>query len=992
MKKITSLILVLTFVLSMSSDIFALTDTYIFTDPVSNVYVGQTEATDMIKNLNFTDTKNSPYQEAITRMGAFDIVKGYGNTFQPTRYVTNEEALAFLMRSVGLEEQAQLNAVQIQATNPDSSLLGLWSLGYLQEAQRLGLITQQDYQDALNPDQSSLSEDSFKRTDLAKREDIAYWIATLENTISPDEFPIKTDLQKIYTYTDYQNISPDRVIAVETVTANGIMNQNTTTFNPQGPVSRGELASILENLDSIYLRQNSLEKKTGTVGGVKSNVSRTTGQYTQVDQYYIRNNVGKIDVIEKEYNSNISPQVQNRDVVVFKNGQVGGLNLLKEGDQIEYIVETTPNKNPNELTCLYIEVTNSSLKNETVFGKLESVDKDNQQITIRDYNTDQTKTYYTAASMFGVNPDTNQPYMIMDQKLYDISKLPYGAGVNLHLKNGIVADVEYVGNPTIINEVRGIVVENEPEFGYMVIYNNDGTKITYNYDTGSLQTVKKVEHYQTDTIGYIDQVFKSGNYNPVNSTIDKIEPGDIVYIRPSKTNPTYIESISAATNYTTKAGTVLSYVDNGTTTNMLVEFDNGTQSMYTFPSDITITKEGKLINSSEIVVGDRIKFLVNTAIISPGYVIESVKEIAVEGNYGDVSKIVKGQISGVNSIQQTVQIQNAQTLEKSGWKNYNQVQSYSLKGDPRVYYNGEQIDLAYAEKYLKRGDNEAYIALNNSYSGETVTQISIYSGRDTLLPYDTVVNATNGSFVLANNFSTITTDPGTIVVRNGKLVSPQNISANDYAQVSLNGGNNAAVVNITDAPATDGVQIARGRVQSVDDGQSFTVESMAQLYDGEWVVTPIARTFNIDNNTVYINASGQVASIDEFLDYTTDSVTGDVFNIITYDNATAAYIIAAPYTKQPVKGTVYEIDDDMVYLKDVMYLDMKTNTWKVISNKDNTCGLQTFDNTVIVKNDNVVGTSALEVGDNITFYTQALDYNNMTSGMTIGGYIVEVTN
>ncbi len=992
MKKITSLILVLTFVLSMSIDTFALTDTYIFTDPVSDTYVGQTSSTDMISNLNFTDTVNSQYQEAITRMGAFDIVKGYGNTFNPTRNVTNEEAIAFLIRSVGLEKQAQLNAVQIANNTTDTSLTSLWSLGYLQEAVNLGLITQEDYQNATMEDQSTLQDGAFNRGALAKREDIAYWIYVLENNFSPDEFPITSDLQKIYTYSDYQNISPDRVIAVEAVTANGIMNQNTASFDPQGAVSRGEFASILKNLDSIYLSQNGLEKKTGTIGGIKSNIERTTGQYTRVDQYYIRNNVGKIDVVEKEYNQNISPQIQNRDVVVYKNGSVGGLSLLREGDQVEYIVETVPNKNIGELTCLYIEVTSSILQNETVFGKLENVDKDNQQITIRDYNTDQTKTFYTAQSLFGTNPDTNQPYMIMDQKIYDINKLPYGAGVNLHLKNGIVADVEYVGNPTIINEVRGVVVENEPDFGYMVIYNNNGTKTTYNYDTGSLQTVKKVDYYQTDDIGYIDQVFKSGNYNPVNSTIDKIEAGDIVYIRPSSSNPTYIESISASTNYTTKAGTILSYVDNGTTANMLVKFDNGTQSMYTFPSNITITKEGQLINSSGIVVGDRIKFLVNTAIISPGYVIESVKEIAIEGNYGDVSRVVKGQISGVNGIQQTVQLQNAQTLEKSGWKNYNQIQSYSLKGSPNVYYNGQQIDLAYAQKYLKRGDNEAYIALNNSYSGESVTQISIYSGRDTLLPYDTVVNSSNGSFVLANNFSNISTDPGTIVVRNGKLVSPQNISANDYAQVSLNGGNSAAVVNITDGPTTSGVQIARGRVQSVDDGQTFTVESMAQLFDGEWVVTPIARTFNIDNNTIFIDETGQVSSIDEFLDYTVDSVKGDVFNIITFDNVNAKYIISAPYTKQPVKGTVYSVDDDMVYLKDVMYLDTKTNTWKVISNKDNTCGLQTFDNTVIVKNDNVVGIDALEVGDNIDFYTTALDYNNMTSGMTIGGYIVEVNN
>ncbi len=993
MKKVVSFLLTISMVLSMNINAFALTDTFIFSDAVQNTYVGQTEATDMISNLQFTDTNGSNYQESISRMGAFDIVKGYGRTFNPTRNVTNEEALAFLIRSVGLEKTAQQNASNLLANTNDKSLANLWALGYLNEAQRLGLITNAQYQNALAEDQTALGEGAFLRGATATREDIAMWIVLLENSLSEDAFPIKRDLQKIYTYTDYANIAADRVIYVETVTANGIMNTNTTTFNPKGGVSRGELTSILKNLDSIYFTQNGLEKKTGTVGGLKTNITRTTGQYTGADQYYIRNNLGKIDVIERQYNNNISPQVQNKDVVVYKNGVVGGLSLLKEGDQIEYIVETIPNKNPNELTCYYIQVTNSGIQRETVFGKLESVNKAGQQITIRDYKTDQTKTFYTASSMFGLKSNTNKPYMLMDQKIYEIDKLPYGSGVNLNLVNGVVADVQYVGEPTIINEVRGIVVENNPSFGYMVIYNNNGTKTTYNYDKGSLQTVKKREYYQPeDTIGYIDQVFKSGNYNPVNSTIDRIEAGDIVYIRPSANDKTYIESISASPNYTTKAGTIKSYIDNGTTVNMLVQFDNGTQSMYTFPSEIIITKEGKLINSSDIVVGDYAKVLVNTAIITPGYVIETVKEIAVEGDYTNISSVVKGQLSNVDNIQKTLQVQNAQTLDKSGWNNGKQIATYSLKGAPEVFYNGKQIDLAYASTYLKRGNNVVYMAMESSYSGDNVKKVSIYDGRDTLLSADTIVNANNGSLVLANNFQNITTDNGSIVIKNGKLVSPSNLSVYDYAQVSLNGGSKAAIVNVTDKSTTNLLQISRGRVQSVDEGQSFTVQSLAQLADGKWTVSAVARTYNIDFNTIYLTEDGEVLSMEQFIDYTEDSVYGDVYNIISFDGVYADYIISAPYTKQPVKGTVYKVDGDVVYLKDAMYLNTTTNTWSIISRKDNTCVLTTYPNTIITKNDNVVGVSKIEVGDQIDFYTTTLDYANMASGMDIDGYIVEVKN
>ncbi len=994
MKKVISLILALSLIMSLSINAFALTDTYIFTDTVSNTYVGQTEANDMMKNLSFTDTKGSAYQESITRMGAFDIVKGYDKKFNPQGFVSNQEAIAFLIRSRGLEKKAQQNAAALKTTLPNSSLLPLWSLGYLQEAANLGIITNADYKNALIEDQSELSEDAFRRSALATREDIAMWIAKLENTYSPNEFPIKTDLQKIYTYTDYQQIDPENILYVETVTANGIMGTNTTKFNPKGAISRGEFSSVLKNLDSIYFKQNGLTKKTGTVGGVKLSNTITTGQYNAKDQYYIRNNTGKIDVIEKQYNKNISPQVQNKDVVVYKGGLVGGLSLLKEGDQIEYVVETKPKKNPNELTCYYIQVVNPKLTQSTVFGKLESVDKDNQTVTIRDYKTNQTKTYYTAGSIFGINSNTKKPYIKMDLKQYEIDKLPYGSGVNLHLSNDVVADIEYVGEPTLVTEVRGIVVENNPNLGYLVIFDNKGNKSTYNYDIGSLQTVKKLEYYQNeDQIGYIDQVFKNGNFNPVNSTIDKIEAGDIVFIRPSKTDAKYIESISASPNYTTKSGTITSYTDNGTTTNMLVTFDNGTQSMYTFPSDITITKNGQLANAADVTVGSHIKFLVNTAIITPGYVIETVKEIALESAGSNISKIVKGQLAGVDNVQKALQVQNSQTLEKSGWKNYNQVGNYSLKGNVDIYYNGKKIDVDYANRFLKRGNNEAYIALENSYSGENVKKVSIYDGRDTLLPADTVVNSSpNGSFVMANDFRQLDTDAGAIVVKNGRLVSPQNIAAYDYAQVALNGGNKAAVVNITEQGGSDGIQIARGRVQSVNDGQSFTVESIAELSNNKWTVSAVARTYNIDNSTVFITSDGNVDSIDNFIDYTAKSVYGNVYNIISKDGVHADYVISAPYTKQPVKGTVYKVDGDKIYLNDATYLNQKTNTWTVISRKDNTCVVKTYPNTAIVKNNQVTKPSKLVVGDKVTFYTDSLDYSKVTSGMTINGYIVEVNN
>lgn len=992
MKKVLSLILSVLMVISSQTSVFALTDTYIFTDTVTNTYVGQTEANDMIKNLAFTDTGSSKYSESIAQMGAFDVVKGYGNTYQPNKNVTNQEAIAFIIRGLGREKNAQANAATLKQTNPGASYLDLWALGYLQEANNLGIITPNEYTDAINPDQSSLTDPAFRREAVAKREDVAKWIFLAENTLSPDEFPLKKDMQKVYTYSDWKDISLENLEYVETVTANGIMNSDTTKFNPKGGVPRGEMADILSNLDSIYFRQNNLTKKTGTVGGIKKNVDRTTGQYNAVDTVYIRNNLGKIDVIEKQFNSNnISPQLQAKDVPVYKNGKVYGLSALAEGDQIEYIVETVPNKNPNEYTCYYINVVNSKLADSTVFGKLDAVDKANSTVTVRDYKTNITTKYYTAEGVFGTD-DLGNDYMIMDQKRYEVNKLPYGSGVNLHLSNNIVKDISYHGEQSLITEERGVVVENNPDFGYMVIFDNKGNKKTYNYDTGSLQTVKKLEHYQSeDSVGYIDQVFKSGNYNPVNSTIDRIDAGDIVFIRPMKDDPNYIESISASTNYNTKYGQIMSFVDNGEIVNMLVKFENGTSSMYQFPSDIVIMKQGVMVGPNDVVVGDYAKLLVNSAVISNGHVIETVKEIQLEADATYVTQIVKGQVAGVDNVQGTIQVQNAQSLQKNGWQNYKQINTYSLGNkNTDIFYRGKRVDLDYVNKYLKRGNNEVYIAIENGYSGEKVKRITIYDGRDTFVPFDEVVSASNdGSFVTSAAYTNYTTDDGTIVVRNGRLVTNQNIEPYDYAELSINGGNHAAVVNIDKKADTSGIMLSRGRIQSVDDGVTFTVQSMVTLTDNKWVITPIERTFNIDNQTVFIDNTGNVRNISEFITYTENSVYGEVFNIVS-DGTTARFVIQAPYTKEVLRGEVYKVEGNDIYIKDATYLNQNTNTWTIISRTDNTAVAKTYPNTVILKDNSVSKPSKVQVGDYVNVYTTKLDYKKMTAGMDIDSYIVEV--
>ena len=94
-------------------------------------------------------------------------------------------------------------------------------------------------------------------------------------------------------------------------------------------------------------------------------------------------------------------------------------------------------------------------------------------------------------------------------------------------------------------------------------------------------------------------------------------------------------------------------------------------------------------------------------------------------------------------------------------------------------------------------------------------------------------------------------DGGTIIRRHGRLVDPQNIMVPDYAQVVLNGENQVAVLDIKEEPTTGGIQILRGRIAKIAQGQSFKF-NLAALQGNSWSYYPIPRVFSIDYKTYFM--------------------------------------------------------------------------------------------------------------------------------------------
>ena len=969
--------------LLMPASAHAYTDGYIYSDPVANAYAGRKAAVELIQNLSFADMPaNASQQDAIVRSGVLNMIKRYEPNYNPSEIVTKEDAIAFALRAVGLEDEAQAASLDLMMRLPvNSPLREIWSLGYLLLARDMGLISAVQYADATSLDPSILdASTSFIRNAPVTREEIADYIAKALLYKNPSVFASTATQQSIYTFSDWQEIAPDRVNSVERMLRTRIMQGGGGRFNPKGNVTKLDTAMILRNMDRLHYEIVGLRKKTGTVAGMKDAQAVGTGTGLLSRTIYVRGSDGKVDTFLYRTTVSSSPQDGPEDAVVLRMGAVAGLASLEEGDRIEYLVE------PSTGAVWYVQVT-GGLELQSIRGRLSNIDAQAGTVTFTD-ESGKSHAFVMADGLYGTEAD-GSGYVKYDNEKRPVRTFPVNALYDASVVNNVIVSLKYFGDPVLYPETRGIVLENEPLLGYITIRGPDGLEATYNYNSGALRAQKREYYDMRDTLASIHSIFPDFYFNPREADMSEIEPGDIVSFRTSGLDPAFITSLSAAVNYATRYGRVRETSGDGGETEILMQFENGATSWFTLVEGIYIARNGKPVAADEIRPGDWARLLVNQAVISPGYMIESVKEVRLENVAHSIETIIKGRMSGINMVQSRLSVLDATELTDAGWTNYRQIAQFNIANKEIEYFHdGRPVTLSYVNQYLSRTDADVYIALENRYSGPAVRVVSIRTGRDELLRPDTVI-ATDGvgSFMILSNDGFISTDPGTIVRRNGRLVDGTHIFAPDYAVVSLNGHNAAAVVDITQAPSTAGVQIMRGRVYSVDMGKSFKVQSIS-LFDGHnWIYTPIQREFTIDNRTLFMNAGG-LFSIDAFLDYTPDSVVDNVYTIIV-DGARAARVIDAPFARRSLRGIIYEAGDGQVSIRDVRAYNESTGQWTLISNRDATATVTIPSNAVIVDRDALIGSGNLRAGQQIKIMTDELP-DPIESGMNTTGHIILV--
>lgn len=515
-----------------------------------------------------------------------------------------------------------------------------------------------------------------------------------------------------------------------------------------------------------------------------------------------------------------------------------------------------------------------------------------------------------------------------------------------------------------IYEDKGIVVANEPYLGYLVYRNNRGEEVTANYYRQDLVVEKQPFYEGEDRIGYLDELFPYFKYDPRDTTIDQIKPGDNVYIRMNREGE--IQYISSYNDYIMRYGKIHTWQMSGPGMGSLtLSDDKGRLYSYPIAMNVPITKGGKPYTLGSMKAGDYAKVLVAQKTLGAGIIEEEVVEIVIDNDTRVISDVYRGELMSLDAYKNTLGIAHAQSLSKAGWGAYTDL--LTLRADPRnlqAYFIGNPVSWDYIAR-TQRGGSYVYAAVEDFMGKQSAVKLNFQSKRQRTLDNTEVIYASPGVIRLLTG-ETLYLAKDAILVRDNRLIEPHNIMVGDAIQAVVTGDNKVAVANILSDITTGDLQVFRGRIRKIDNRESFEVETFSLLEDNEWYFHPEPRTFAIDYSTKFYTKEGLVPNgIESFLSYGEESKVKEVYTLLVSGDKALA-VMDMPYVKESIRGQVYKTDKETVYMKDVYYYDRKRDKWQQYSKKNVGAAVEIQSNTMVIKEGSLIPISDLEVGDKLT--------------------------
>jgi|GEM_PF-774162 hypothetical protein len=731
----------------------------------ANTLTGTVNGTQIISNASFIDISGTTGQEAIARMAALGIVKGYGaNRYNPNDAATGYDVLGDLVRLLGSEAAVMQRVYnQVGSSSSTDYINRLIDQEVLTEAQTLGIVpTNPTNEEILNLDQA------------ATKEKIAVWTARAIGTTA------NYNQNAVFSFSDWASVNPTyRALIEDLVTQGTVPLRNDGTFGPKSTLTRGETAMIMKSaLESVAAAQG-VASGFGLVIGVKPETIYQNDDVISRNTVTVQNTDGTVTQLVSESHSKNDVKY---DYVVYKNGVISNGKYLALGDEVEYI---TQNGN-----LVYAQVMNNDLILEKInadaeadvystfhYGTVSEIKTENRFNNGKSVITEIYRVVDVSGDVFD---------LLVDEDSYtgerqDIVTYKAGAvgGVHLLTQGDII---EYLVNGN--NEVVYIKVAPLEE------------KVI----SGTVREVTDITDEspaQMTVYGYDDQLYTlpiapyaSLSINDRVTTIDNFVygmPVDVKVVNGYIMNAS-AESYSAEPGYIPEYGKMrMGTVDTLYQNSFIVALSSGLKEVYTVASDTQFTKDGNVVSFSALKVGDSVKVYFSSIGEADAAKVEiEAPEVLFESIY-------KGKLKTVNNARGEIQlvgadgVSNPQYITNNTWTSADASNiALSIDDQTDIYVGNQKLTTNDLER--KYTGYRVYAVVKSVYGRPTVVKLTVATGRESIYSSKVQsVDQTLGAFdiTLKQNFALT---EGTIVIKDGLVVPSSKISARDTVFIIAEGG------------------------------------------------------------------------------------------------------------------------------------------------------------------------------------------------------------
>jgi len=933
----------------------------------ARIFEGSENSEAVLANLDYIDVKqsNSWAKNAIWETGALELMKGYGEKqFGLNTRLSAEEALIIAYNIAGREAEAQLAAealdLQRREEERKTPAGSMWADGYFLLALNDGLITQEQYDDAMQEGELEPELPAFNRYSPVTREDMAFYLAKVLGIN-----PVNSQTHTFNDYRDWKEANPHRIPYIEALLQNRVMNgDGNGYFRPKGTVTREQAAQIIQNVAPFIFPKLNIEKFKGTVESIEQYIDKTDGRNSAVTVVNVRNSSGQLHQFRFESPSadeTANEMARGSKKTVSKGAVVNDMGVLKdesafsEGQEIVYFVKNN--------RIVYASIIVNSTKTEYYLGKIMSVDDINRHISIEmllDLPFPDIRLIEPAI-LYNIAPDgtieklsvSEDAKIFIDFSCKTLKDIRPESIMLITVENGLVTGLEQVNLDLLQEEgiVSGILEENNPGLGYVTLYFPDGLGTSPVYRE-SLSNYRTYSYLRAENV----TVYKNG----ARAAIDDLKPGDSVFLKIDADGN--LIRISASDNYYPVYGQVRAKLAGS----LLIEKQDGTYEQITIPPNTPIFRQKRRITWDEIKEGDNLRILLQK---SGSDVI--VGEVTLEKKVQETTGIYRAQFGYYDEYNNSIVVTRLQQFSDGIWKQPETAGASKL-----------QISENYKPDIQKGLYGTVYLAMGKNLMGNN-TVVKMASDGGALLSEvigDTIVEVQpgRGSLTLLNKNTRFVYGPDSIIVKGGKLLEPNQVKSYDEAYVVASShvdGTHKADVILLKEPADDtGLTLYRGRISSIEWLSSFTLQSFSEFRDPEWEFVNVPKTLSIDPQFIRIYDDDGRTDPAQFDDKGQNSYKNRTVYVLAQEGR-AMLVSTAPYGDVVYKGRILKLEGAVkdayghfvsppvsLVLSEAKVYNVRTWVWE---NKDNV-QMAIPQNAVIMRNGKIAGAEQLEEGDRLT--------------------------